>query len=74
LSSSAGGYDAVWVLVVDPPNTPVGDLPLTRVENVWTSWTKLDVSPLSAAESLEKGIRLERLEDVTGLREVLQAA
>ena len=62
------------MLVVDPPNTPVGDLPLTRVENVWTSWTKLDVSPLSASESLEKGIRLEQLEDVPGLRDVLEVA
>ena len=71
LIDSAGGYDAVWVLVIDPPNTSEGELPLTRVESVWASWTKLDVSPLSAKESLEKGIRLERAEDVPGLKEIL---
>ena len=66
----AGGYDAIWVLVLDPPGGPDAEKPLHRVEQVWAHWKALDVSPLSATESFEKGIRLEKLEDIPGLKEV----
>ncbi|KLO19480.1 phosphomevalonate kinase [Schizopora paradoxa] len=70
----AGGYDAIWVLVLDPPQsaqTKEDERPLHHVENVWASWTKLDVSPLSATESFEKGFRLEKTDDIPGLRGIL---
>ena len=69
----AGGYDAIWLLVCDPPNCAAEELPATRVERVWSTYTGLDVSPLLAAESAAKGVRVERLEDVVGLGDVVRA-
>ena len=66
----AGGYDAIWVLVLDPPDEKG---PQERIEQVWASWEGLDVSPLSATESFDQGLRLERAEDVPGLVDVLTA-
>lgn len=71
----AGGYDAVWVLVLDPRTADnTEDTPLHRVERVWAEWKDLDVSPLSATESFEKGLRRERVDSVPGLAEALQSA
>ncbi|TDL24243.1 phosphomevalonate kinase [Rickenella mellea] len=67
----AGGYDAIWLLVLDPSVSSPEDRPLSRVERVWTSWKALDVSPLSATESLEKGLRLEQIDNVPGMRAAL---
>jgi phosphomevalonate kinase len=64
----AGGYDALWLLVCDPAGLSADDHPVTRVESVWGSWTGLDVSPLSATESVAKGCRLEDVDQVPGLR------
>lgn len=47
----------------------VGISPLQRVEKVWSKYTALDVSPLSSEESVAKGARVERLENIPGLRE-----
>ncbi|KAI1796392.1 phosphomevalonate kinase [Ganoderma leucocontextum] len=69
----AGGYDAIWLLVCDPPNCPHEELPSTRVERVWSTYKGLDVSPLLAAESAAKGVRVETLDDVKGLKEVVRA-
>ena len=69
----AGGYDAIWLLVCDPPNCPPAELPSARVERVWSTYKGLDVSPLLAAESAAKGARVERLEDVVGLGDVVRA-
>lgn len=41
------------------------------MERVWAGWKDLDVSPLSASESFEKGIRLEKLGDIPGLEEIV---
>lgn len=68
---AAGGYDALWLLVLDPEVSAPEDRPLNRVERIWTSWKKLNVSPLLASESLEKGLRVERLDDVPGLSQAL---
>jgi len=65
LFSAAGGYDAIWLLVLDPPTSQA---PLEGIQKVWSSYTELDVSPLSAVESLAKGIRLESFDDVKGLQ------
>jgi phosphomevalonate kinase len=69
---SAGGYDAIWLLVCDSPEYRLGEQkPLERVEHVWSTYTDLDVSPLSSVESVAKGARIERLEDIVGLREMV---
>ncbi len=63
----AGGYDAVWLLVLDPPNCAHEELPSVRVERVWSTYKGLDVSPLLASESAAKGVRVEKLQEVRGL-------
>ena len=68
----AGGYDAIWLLVCDPPNCPPEELPATRVERVWGSYKGLDVSPLLASESVAKGVRVEQLDEVKGLKEIVR--
>ena len=68
---TAGGYDAIWLLVFDPIDCPPTDLPSTRVEHTWARWTKLSVSPLLASESAAKGIQTEKLEDIPGLKEAV---
>jgi len=69
----AGGYDAIWLLIFEPQQTPSGVLlPVKRVENLWASWTEVEVSPLSATESiLSQGVRLEKLEEVAGLSDLV---
>lgn len=69
----AGGYDAIWLLVLDPTNCPPQELPSSRIEGVWANWKGLDVSPLSASESIAKGVRLEAVDQVNGLRQLLDA-
>ncbi|GBE81087.1 ribosomal protein S5 domain 2-type protein [Sparassis latifolia] len=69
----AGGYDAIWLLVLDPENCPPAELPSGRVERAWAKWAKLDVSPLSATESIAMGVRLEDAAAVPGLQELVEA-
>ncbi|KAF9042871.1 Phosphomevalonate kinase [Rhodocollybia butyracea] len=68
----AGGYDAVWLLVCEPEDCQPGQWPRERIEYVWSNYTKLDVSPLSAEESLAKGARLESIDAIKGLRQAMQ--
>ena len=68
----AGGYDAIWLLVCDPPNCAAEELPSARVERVWGTYKGLDVSPLLAAESAAKGVRVEKLQEVVGLEAALR--
>ncbi|KAF8514856.1 Phosphomevalonate kinase [Hysterangium stoloniferum] len=66
----AGGYDAIWLLVID--SQPAGGTaPVAFVEDVWSKWTELNVSPLHAVESRGGGLRAERVEDIRGLSDVL---
>ena len=59
--------------MLDPRTAEVAkDTPLNRVERVWAGWKDLDVSPLSATESFEKGLRQERVEAAPGLAEALK--
>ncbi|TFK44704.1 phosphomevalonate kinase [Crucibulum laeve] len=67
----AGGYDAIWLLVLNPVSCAPDQSPLERVEHIWTNYTALDVSPLSATESLARGARIENLDSIPGLREVV---
>ena len=66
---TAGGYDAIWLLVCDPVEAEPDIPPFNRVERVWSSYTALDVSPLSTTESLAGGACLEDLEAIPGLKQ-----
>jgi len=69
----AGGYDAIWLLVCDPvEEQSTEQKPLERIEHVWGTYTLLDVSPLSSVESVEKGARIEHMEEILGLRDMVQ--
>jgi len=70
----AGGYDAVWVLICDPESSKYEQTPLERVEHIWSIYKELSVSPLSSKESFAKGIRLEEIQDIPGLEEVLNTS
>ncbi|KAG8783956.1 phosphomevalonate kinase [Ceratobasidium sp. 428] len=68
----AGGYDAIWLLVLQPQDTAVASEIVSRVENLWQGWTGLSVSPLLATESPLRGASKENVEDVPGLEAVLK--
>jgi len=65
----AGGFDAVWLLVCEPPEDTPGLPPLPRIERLWTSFP--GVAPLLAQESKVQGVALEKLHDVPGLAAVV---
>jgi phosphomevalonate kinase len=65
----AGGFDAVWLLVCEPPEDTPGIPPLPRIERLWTSFP--GVAPLLAQESKARGVTLERIDDVPGLAAVV---
>ncbi|KAJ3570366.1 hypothetical protein NP233_g4457 [Leucocoprinus birnbaumii] len=67
----AGGYDAIWLLVCDPVDCSPDQRPTERIEHVWSNYKELNVSPLSASESTARGSRLEKLEDVLGLKDAV---
>lgn len=64
----AGGYDAVWLLVCDPVDCFPDQRPVERVEYTWSNYKDLDVSPLTAVESMAKGARIEKIDDIRGLK------
>ncbi|KAH9083542.1 Phosphomevalonate kinase [Lactarius deliciosus] len=53
----AGGFDAVWLLVCEPPEDTPGITPLARIERLWTGpETRFPgVAPLLAQESKAQG-------------------
>jgi len=67
----AGGYDAIWVLVVDLGHPPPRD-PVSTVEGVWLDWKEMNVSPLMASESAIRGLRLEDFTKVPGLQKAVR--
>jgi len=67
----AGGYDAIWLLVCDPEDSKPDQTPLERVQRTWSTYRELDVSPLSSKESLAKGLRLESVDAILGLADLL---
>ncbi|RPD62114.1 Phosphomevalonate kinase [Lentinus tigrinus ALCF2SS1-7] len=68
----AGGYDAIWLLVCDPPNCPSEELPASSIERLWSTYKGLDVSPLLATESVAKGVRVEKIDEVPGLAAIVR--
>lgn len=72
----AGGYDAIWLLIIDTKSqgeelamsSEVG----RKVEELWSGWKEMNVSPLGASESRTGGARIEKIDSVEGLREALK--
>ncbi|WVQ86287.1 phosphomevalonate kinase [Cryptococcus sp. DSM 104549] len=63
----AGGYDALFLLIIDSPPT------LTAIDTLWSTWTELSVCPLSSRQS-DGGLRVEVLGEVEGLGKALEKA
>jgi phosphomevalonate kinase len=61
----AGGYDAVWFLVVDDDSIANG------VQDVWSAWTEMSVSPLSSKQSDGGLVLLGSADEVPGLAAAL---
>ncbi|CAE6430463.1 unnamed protein product [Rhizoctonia solani] len=70
----AGGYDAIWLLVLQPQDKTLASSIVSSVEELWQNWTGMSVSPLLATESLERGARKESLQDVPGLEAALKGS
>lgn len=69
---AAGGFDAIWLLVLEPTDLSKDQpTPLTRVEKVWEMEEFKNVSPLLATESKDQGARIENLEQVRGLKDAV---
>ncbi|KIJ39909.1 hypothetical protein M422DRAFT_257232 [Sphaerobolus stellatus SS14] len=66
----AGGYDAIWLLVLETQSS-TDQSPIDSLQELWSTWTELSVSPLTAVESRGGGVRLEQLDVVPGLEAVL---
>ncbi|KAI8582284.1 hypothetical protein K450DRAFT_228231 [Umbelopsis ramanniana AG] len=60
----AGGYDAIFCITLS-------DEASAQVEEVWRTWTEMSVGPLLASED-SNGARVEELEKVNGLAEVVR--
>lgn len=74
----AGGFDAIWVLVLDDEASNKDErqeeTPETQVKRVWREWKEMNVSSLSSKAKIsgggsaeEQGLRLHRIEEVEGL-------
>ncbi|WRT70940.1 phosphomevalonate kinase [Kwoniella shivajii] len=61
----AGGYDALYLLVIDTPSVA------SRVDDLWSGWKEMSVCPLLARQS-DEGLRIEKLDQVRGLKEALK--
>lgn len=70
----AGGYDAIWLLVIDTKSEGMASAVGANVEALWGGWKEMNVSPLGAAESRTGGVRVEAVDVVPGLREALGSA
>lgn len=64
----AGGYDAIWLLVLEP-NDSTSEA-LSAVEKLWEGFP--NVSPLLATESKDRGAKIEDIDQVPGLRAIVQ--
>lgn len=69
----AGGYDAIWILVLDPSQDSSRSSAIDQVEKVWLDWNKdgTSVTPLLAEASNERGLRVETASEVKGLLEAI---
>ncbi|WVN86055.1 phosphomevalonate kinase [Cryptococcus depauperatus CBS 7841] len=65
----AGGYDALYLFVIDPPLLE-SPSPIDRVDEIWSSWKEMDVCPLSSRQC-DEGLRNEDVDKVQPLKEAL---
>jgi len=65
----AGGYDALWLLIIDVGDEQV----LKSVEALWATSESLQITPLTAVESRRGGTAVERLSSVPVLESVLNS-
>ncbi|VDB95113.1 unnamed protein product [Peniophora sp. CBMAI 1063] len=65
----AGGFDAIWLLLLDP--TEEGKVVLDGVEKLWGE--REGVTPLRCSESDKAGVQVEDLGDVPGLKALVDA-
>jgi phosphomevalonate kinase len=70
---TAGGFDAVWLLVCEPPEDTPGIPPLARIDRIWTT-SFTGVAPMLAQESKSQGVAIENLDTVPGLASAVAAA
>ncbi|KAG0653691.1 phosphomevalonate kinase [Rhodotorula mucilaginosa] len=80
----AGGYDAIWVLCLDPPSSTSSTdstRPATAVESLLRSYTEMSVGPLARSAWVrggtfegEAGLLRERVERVPGLVDAVERA
>jgi phosphomevalonate kinase len=59
----AGGYDAIFCIALSEEGS-------AQVEQVWQSWSEMNVGPLLASED-SNGARVENLNHVPGLAEAI---
>lgn len=59
----AGGYDAIFCIALSEEGS-------SQVEQVWQSWSEMNVGPLLASED-SNGARVEQLDQVRGLKEAM---
>jgi len=64
----AGGYDALWVLIINFEGCAVSD----AVQRLWSTTKNMRVTPLKASEAVGCGVRVEAVEDVGGLDRVME--
>ena len=80
LAGLAGGYDAIWVLVLSPSDDSSCASPAEEgVRQLWLDWTEMSVRPLSRkarivgsapttdARQQTSGLQVQALGDVPGL-------
>ncbi len=66
---TAGGYDALFLLIIEPSSTPVNAI--STIESIWGGWKELSLCPLSCSAD-KGGLKLESIDEVDGLKEVLE--
>jgi hypothetical protein len=78
---AAGGYDALWILVLSP--SPTQSSAEEQVRALFNSWKEMSVQPLShkaclhtpaseASQQEKKGLAQHQLEEVAGLAEAIR--
>ncbi|KAI8452343.1 ribosomal protein S5 domain 2-type protein [Phakopsora pachyrhizi] len=77
----AGGYDAIWVLVLSPPEGPKTGI--EKLLKLWNEWSEASVKSLSpdawvfggsdSSETCQTGIQvIDSIHDVRGMGEILK--
>jgi hypothetical protein len=66
----AGGYDALWVLVVDVPGLSLPS-PAQKIDLLWQSWDAMSLCPLNARAEPSGGLKIETVEEIAGLESLI---